>query len=635
MKPQAYPQASPVAGISHFFPALFAKPTLKPQRTGPKSMILRRLVALGMAALLLPLAQVEVLAQQAPGWPQANPYPPGQPYSGQYSQSPYPQNQPYNNQYAPSEPQGYARPAYGQQPSYGQQPPAADQPNADAGPGGYARGYQQPQPAAQPFTAEQLEEMLAPIALYPDGLLAQVLAAATYPDQVSVADQWLRAQGYASADQIAGAAQAQNWDPSVKALTAFPQVLAEMNQNLAWTTDVGNAYYNQPQDVMQTVQVLRQRAQAAGTLENSPQETVSYDQGNIELAPPNPQVVYVPAYNPWDAYGQPISPYPGFSLLGALQSFAGSGVLQFGMGIAMTAFMHTGFGWLSWALDWLGSSILFNHSSYSSRSTSVARWGGGYGHGGFGRGGYGSQAWGSNGGSGYGRSGYAGSGQGYNRSQMERERTGQSRDAYGRQGSYSSNGYNRGYGYTGGYQQNREYTRPQQGYGSTRPTMGSEYAAGSNRGYSARPENAVRPAFQDYAYSRAQQRTQPQMPARQQQAYARPGYGSSFYGGTGQTYGYGRQQGSNYGAPQQSWRAPTMPSQRGGFEQRSYAASSSRGFMQSAPKQERSGGFHMFGGGRSSEHSFGGGKAPKSYGGGGHGGGGGHSSSHSGGGHHH
>ncbi len=586
-----------------------------------------------MAALLLPLAQVEVLAQQAPGWPQPSPYAQGQPYGGQYPQSPYPQNQPYSNQYAPNQPQGYPQQGYGQQPSYGQLPPTAGQPYADAGPGGYGPGYQQPQSSAQPFTAEQLEEMLAPIALYPDGLLAQVLAAATYPDHVSVADQWLRAQGYASADQIAGAAQAQNWDPSVKALTAFPQVLAEMNQNLAWTTDVGNAYYNQPQDVMQTVQVLRQRAQAAGTLENSPQETVSYDQGNIELAPPDPQEVYVPAYNPWNSYGEAISPYPGFSLLGALQSFAGSGVLQFGMGIAMNAFMHTGFGWLSWALDWLGSSILFNHSSYYSRSTSVARWGSSHGS-------YGAQNWASNGRSGYGRSGYSGSGQGLGRGdergQMER---GQSRDAYGRQG-YSTfgenrgNGDNRGYGYNGGYQQNREYSRPQQGYAAFRPYMGSEYAAGSNRGYSARPENAVRPAFQGYAYNRAQQRTQAQMPARQQQAYARPGYGSSFYSGAGQTYGYGRQQGSNYGAPQQSWRAPAMPSQRGGYEQRSYAAPSSRGFMQSAPKQERSGGFHMFGGGRSSEHSFGGGKAPKSFGGGGHGGGGGHSSGHSGGGHH-
>jgi hypothetical protein len=620
MKPQASPQAPRVAGFSHFFPALNTNPTLKLPRTGTKAMILRRLVALGMAALLLPLAQVEVLAQQAPGWPQANPYPPGQPYSGQYPQSPYPQNQPYSNQYAPNQSQGYP------QQGYGQQTPDAGQPYADAGPGGYgpgpsgyAPGSDLQQPAAQPFTAEQLEEMLAPIALYPDALLAQMLAAATYPDQVSIADQWLRAQGNASADQIAGAAQAQNWDPSVKALTAFPQVLAQMDHNLSWTPDVGNAYYNQPQDVMQTVQVLRQRAQSAGTLQDTPQEAVSYDQGNIELAPPDPQEVYVPAYNPWNSFGEPISPYPGFSLLGALQSFAGSGVLQFGMGIAMNAFMHTGFGWLSWAMDWLGGAIQFNHSNYYSRSTSVARWGSS-------RGSYGSQFWASNGrsgygASGYGRSGYAGSNQGYERSQ-----TSESRDGYGRQGHSSAYSNNRGYGYNGGYQQSREYTRPQQGYGASRPYMGSEYAAGSNRGYPVRPDNYARPAFRDYTYNRAPQRTQPEMSNRQQQAYGGPGYGSSFYSGAGQTYGYGRQQ---------SWRAPAMSSQRGGYEQRSYAAPSNRGFMQSQPKQERSGSFHLFGGGHGSTHSFGGSKPPRSFGGGGHGGGGGHSSSHSSGGHHH
>ena len=119
----------------------------------------------------------------------------------------------------------------------------------------------------------------------------------------------------------------------MKALTAFPQVLAEMDRNMRWTTDLGNAYYNQPQDIIQAVQVMRQRAQAAGNLQTTPQETVSYDQGNIEVAPANPQVVYVPAYNPWVVYGQPISPYPGFSLLGAIGSFVGG--LKRGLGCGL------------------------------------------------------------------------------------------------------------------------------------------------------------------------------------------------------------------------------------------------------------------------------------------------------------
>ena len=178
------------------------------------------------------------------------------------------------------------------------------------------QGYGQPQPQMQPLNAQQLEQLVAPIALYPDPLVAQVLTASTYPAQVADADRWRQAQGYAPAEQIAAGADAQNWDPSVKALTAFPQVLAEMDRNMRWTTDLGTAYYNQPQDILQAVQVMRQRAQAAGNLQSTPQETVSYDQGNIEVAPANPQVVYVPAYNPWVVYGQPISPYPGFSCWG-------------------------------------------------------------------------------------------------------------------------------------------------------------------------------------------------------------------------------------------------------------------------------------------------------------------------------
>ena len=151
-------------------------------------------------------------------------------------------------------------------------------------------------------------------------------------------------------------------------LTAFPQVLQEMDGNIQWTAALGNAYYNQPQDVLEAVQVLRQRAQAAGNLQSSPQEQVSYDQGAIELAPPSPQMVYVPQYNPWTVYGDPVTPYPGFNLLGAIGSFFSSAVgpaLHFGAGIAMAAFDHTPFGWLSWAVSWLAHAILFDHSTYA------------------------------------------------------------------------------------------------------------------------------------------------------------------------------------------------------------------------------------------------------------------------------
>lgn len=257
------------------------------------------------------------------------------------------------------------------------------------------------QPTRQPLGAEELEQLVAPIALYPDALVAQVLAAATYPQQVADADRWRQGQGYATPDEIASGADAQGWDPSVKALTAFPQVLTQMDRNQQWTTDLGNAYYNQPQDVLEAVQVMRRRAQAAGTLRSSPQEIVRYDAGNIVLAPADPQVVYVPAYNPWAVYGEPVNPYPGFSLLGAIADIAGALPLRYGLGIAISAFTQP-WGFLAWGLDWLGHALMFQDSAYFSHSRTVADWGfphrGFYaysGRGGFGRGTYGrAHAWG-------------------------------------------------------------------------------------------------------------------------------------------------------------------------------------------------------------------------------------------------
>ena len=111
---------------------------------------------------------------------------------------------------------------------------------------------------------------------------------------------------------MGAAANAQNWDPSVKALIAFPSVLAQTDKNIQWTTNLGNAYYNQPDDVMAAVQSMRARAQSAGTLHNTPQQVVSDDGGNIVIAPANPQVVYVPVYNPWGVYGGPVVVYPGY-----------------------------------------------------------------------------------------------------------------------------------------------------------------------------------------------------------------------------------------------------------------------------------------------------------------------------------
>jgi hypothetical protein len=513
---------------------------------------LRRMIALSLVLLLLP---AELLAQQ--GYPQ---YP--QPAYGQQG---YPQPQPYGQQpYYPPQQQ-----PYGQQPAYSQQQAyAPQQPDPGYGQAQMQQGYGQPQPQVQPLNAQQLEQLVAPIALYPDPLVAQVLTASTYPAQLADADHWRQAQGYAPAEQIAAGADAQNWDPSVKALTAFPQVLAEMDRNMRWTTDLGNAYYNQPQDILQAVQVMRQRAQAAGNLQNTPQETVSYDQGNIEVAPANPQVVYVPAYNPWVVYGQPMSPYPGFSLLGAIGSFVGAAVgaglgvgfgaspVSFGLGILMTAFNRTPFGFIGWGLSWLSQAVLFHQSNYFTHSTTVADWG--FAHGGrryFSQGGAMAR--------GYGAGGW---------------------------------GQNRGYGSAYG----QGFARSPQGYAGSRP------AEGYNRGYQTAGVGYARPVQQAYNHM------QPAVNTTQQ--YGRPGYGSSFEG---------NRPGTSYGVAQQAYRAPVAASfQRNDFAQRSspgaFGGNSFAGSSMKAPHE--GGGFHPFGGGHS-EKSFGGGG--KSFGGG-HSGGGGH-----------
>jgi hypothetical protein len=226
-------------------------------------------------------------------------------------------------------------------------------------------------PQGQPLSAEQLDQLVAPIALYPDALVAQVLAAATYPTQVVEADRWRQAQGNAPAEQIAAGAEAHNWDPSVKALTAFPTVLAQMDKNIQWTTDLGNAYYNQPQDVMDSVQAMRQKAELAGQLRSTPQQVVTNAGGAITIVPANPTVVYVPVYNPWTIYGAPFPMYPGYYYAPAPGIFWGGLAIGFGIGIGIGIFAHWGWGWGHWGMGWGSHAIFFNHGAYITHSTTV------------------------------------------------------------------------------------------------------------------------------------------------------------------------------------------------------------------------------------------------------------------------
>ncbi len=149
-----------------------------------------------------------------------------------------------------------------------------------------AQGGQAPAYAQQ--TPEQLQRLVAPIALYPDSLVAQILAASTFPDEVVEADRWVQAHPDLKGDALGKAVDQQPWDPSVKALTAFPSVLGNMDKNLSWTSSLGDAYYNQQQDVMDAIQVMRHKAQAAGNLKTRAAEVVKDEGPTIDIEPAEP-----------------------------------------------------------------------------------------------------------------------------------------------------------------------------------------------------------------------------------------------------------------------------------------------------------------------------------------------------------
>jgi len=264
-----------------------------------------------------------------------------------------------------------------------QGPPAPSSQDAPPPPS-QDQGQQAPTqgPPAPPYaqhTPEQLQQLVAPIALYPDSLVAQILAASTFPEQVVVADRWVQAHPGLQGDALGHAVDQENWDPSVKALAAFPSVLGNMDKNLSWTSELGDAYYNQQQDVMDAVQVMRRRAEKAGNLKDTQQQTVVDDDDAIKIQPANPEVVYVPAYDPWLVYGGPIVAWPGWYPYPGI--WFGGPYLNFGVGFGIGWFGGFGWGWGHWGFDWHNHYAVYNHGRYYSRSNTF------YNRGNFNRGG--------------------------------------------------------------------------------------------------------------------------------------------------------------------------------------------------------------------------------------------------------
>ncbi len=226
---------------------------------------------------------------------------------------------------------------------------------------------------AQGYNVEQLDALLAPIALYPDPLLTQMLMASTYPLQVVAAERWVEdpANKALTGDALAAALEQQAWDPSVKSLVPFPQVLAMMNSKLDWMQDLGYAMSVQQSAVMDSIQRLRRQAQAAGELKTTPQQVVTtQDQDNvIVIAPAQPDVVYVPTYNPTVVYGAwPYPSYPPVYLPPPPAYYPGGALmagLAFGVGVGIVG------GLWGWATpNWGGGSVNVNVNRYNNINVS-------------------------------------------------------------------------------------------------------------------------------------------------------------------------------------------------------------------------------------------------------------------------
>jgi len=218
-----------------------------------------------------------------------------------------------------------------------------------------------------PLTPEELDGLVAPIALYPDTLVAQILGAATFPDQITQAESWLEQNTNLTGQALMKAVDQQQWDPAVKALTQFPSVLSNLAGSLGWTSTLGEASATQQQDVMNAIQRMRAKAYAAGNLKSGSQiKVIQEGPQTIVIQPANPQVVYVPTYNPSVIYGAPVVT-PGYSS----SYVAAAAILSFGAGIAVGSMMGggcCGWGWGGWGTSWHNNTIIYNRNVYVGNS---------------------------------------------------------------------------------------------------------------------------------------------------------------------------------------------------------------------------------------------------------------------------
>jgi hypothetical protein len=243
-------------------------------------------------------------------------------------------------------------------------------------------------PAAAQTTAakipnDQLDSLVAPIALYPDPLLAQVLAASTYPLEIVQMQQWMAKHTDLKGEALTAAVEKESWDPAVQGLAALPDVIKRLADDIKWTTDLGNAFLAQQSDVMDAVQRMRKKASDQGNLKTTEQQKVTTQvvetKQVIVIQQANPQVIYVPAYNPVVVYGPPIYPYP--PIYYPPPGYYAGVAIGFGVGIAMGACCYGGWGYgPRWGYGSVNININNRYVNHYNRYNSVNRYGGSWNH---------------------------------------------------------------------------------------------------------------------------------------------------------------------------------------------------------------------------------------------------------------
>jgi hypothetical protein len=229
------------------------------------------------------------------------------------------------------------------------------------------------QDAAPLIPTEQLDSLVAPIALYPDPLLAQTLAASTYPLEIIQLQQWLARHSELEGKALADAVAQQPWDASVQSMAVLPDVVKRLADDIQWTTDLGNAFLAQQTDVMDAVQRMRQKAQGNGQLKSTDHQVVETEvienKSVIVIESAAPETVYVPSYDPHVVYGAPVYPYPAIYYPPAGYYAAGMAV-SFGVGVAMGAFWGNGGGW-GWGAGWGDNDITINNNNNFVRNENI------------------------------------------------------------------------------------------------------------------------------------------------------------------------------------------------------------------------------------------------------------------------